>query len=396
MKVDLKAWAALVIVFSALLYMGFFQRSWYHHLSGDPQLYSSIAIRIFEHRDVPGFERAFLYPPGANLFFGVIEILGRNNFGVVLASINLCLLAFLFFLYKKFGTGWLWVPISLSAGPIMLFRYDLIPILLVISGTIFFIKKSYLISGLVFGLAISTKIYPIFLIPYFGLNLLVTKNLRGGSGFILGLALGSIGIAVGYLLLSGQTITSLIEGFNYNFSKSIHVESVLGTILTLIARFNFSTAPWVEFTNGILSLSFQYTMGRDRLFRYMWMVFMVGLYVLLYIKRKNIATKIRFEVIATVLLYLIVVSNVLSPQYLLWSFFLLPLIKFPISNLLLVCAVLVLTQIVYPLYYEDLYWVFYKSWDHAWVFIALLLRNIILVILVLKSIQAYVLSPKYR
>lgn len=396
MKFDGKTWFVLITVFSILLYLGFFQRDWYRHLSGDPQLYHSIAVRVFEKSDVLGFERAFLYPPGANLFFGVVERLGGKEFGIILAAFNCVFLAILFFLYQKTRSGWLWAPIVLSAGPIILFRYDLIPILLIIIGTMLFNKNAHLASGLVFGVAIVTKIFPVFLIPYFGLNFLVTKNWKGGAKFFFGLFAGITSLLVGYLLLSGQSPGLLIEGFNYNFSKSIHVESVLGTILTLIARFNFATAPWVEFTNGVLSLSFQYTMGRDRLFRYLWLVFMGGFYVLLFIQRKRVARIIKFEVIVTVLLFLIVVSNVLSPQYLLWPFLLLPLMKISTRDFLLACSALVLTQIVYPLFYEDLYWVFYKSWEHAWVFAALFLRNLILVLLGLRLLWVYVVTSKNR
>ncbi len=80
-----------------------------------------------------------------------------------------------------------------------------------------------------------------------------------------------------------------------------------------------------------------------------------------------------------------------SPQYLLWPAFLLPLLdpeilktRFWKINLLIILISLALTQYVYPVDYETLIYDFYHTGANAHTFLALAVRNLLLVILTVR------------
>jgi Gpi18-like mannosyltransferase len=197
-------------------------------------------------------------------------------------------------------------------------QFDVIPAFLTIMAVILFIEKDYLLSGLVLGLGVLFKIYPIYIIILLFLILSlplfterygpeIRKILRRTSSFVVGIVLSLVTLAP-FVISSGNFLDFILRrgtytsfgGINLWFIKSgfeaegLEVHSVQGVV-------NFLPTLLLALTI-ILVISFS-----------VWVV------------RSNRGTKdLSDETIikgVTVLLAIVLLtSSVTNPQYLLWIF----------------------------------------------------------------------------
>lgn len=357
---------------------------WSHHLSGDVSYYYSIASYYFANHTLLGFTQTLLYPPAANLFFLSLPSFSFNSFLVSLFLVNSFLIIVLSWLYRRVATKearWQLLSLILFAGPLVIFRFDLFIILLLVLSILSFQKERYSLSGFLLGTAAAAKIFPIIILPYY-LFLLLNKRtplIKVTVSFIIALAIWSLT----YIGVTGAEPSSILAGFNFNLTKLVHIESIPGSILTITTFLQYGKILPIEFANGVWGLPFYYTFGHPRIFQYLPAAALGLVYLLFFLFRRKFPAKLDIRAIVLLILVLICTTQVLSPQYLLWPIFLLPLLTTSDRwNLFLSALILILTQDVYPVHYDALIFPFYLGGgQYSEIFLVLTLRNLLVLVL---------------
>lgn len=94
----------------------------------------------------------------------------------------------------RFQYLWLFNPFSLYII-YMVGQFDIIPVLLSVISLILFKKSKYLLAGLMLGLGIALKTYPIVVVPFFLIHLPLKKSIN----FCLGVAIGWLASNIGFI-----------------------------------------------------------------------------------------------------------------------------------------------------------------------------------------------------
>lgn len=336
----------LAIALAIVVYLGF-QHQWYFILSGDiKNYYFPIASHVFT-------SHTLIYPPGANLFFLVLPAISFNIYQLTFIAVNILLILGLNFLTKK---PHLLALILLCAGPIVLFRFDLLVITLIILGLWAFQKEKMFLSGIFIAAAVATKLFPLVLLPYL---LLATLSFQMRLKFLAAFGVALVLIVSVYLGLTRIPLQSVYDGFSFSFSQSVQMESVPGSFLTLATFFTNPGPHSVDFINARWVLSPLYYLGHARIFRVLVPGVLAGVYLaVIWRSRKNRVLSISSCVL--IILGLVIASQAFSPQYVLWPVFLLLLVpikelatNFWRVNLALILLALICTQVIYPLNYGE-------------------------------------------
>lgn len=375
-KVKIMKLVHYILPFLALALVVFlgFQHKWYFILSGDiKNYYYPIANHVFT-------AQTLIYPPGANLFFLLLPKYSFEIYQLAFIGANIIFLVLLLKITKK---PLIFCGLVLCAGPIILFRFDLLVILLLVLAILAFKKGSFLFSGLFMGLATITKLFPVILLPYFLLLILSTKKYKEFCLF-----LASFIFAVGitfffYAYITNQNLLVIIRNMNTVLSVSVHMESVIGSLLTIITGFTNPGPHGVEFINAIWVLSPLYFLGHARIFKLISPFFLVAIYAVVFLKYHR-SKILNISTCLLVVLSLLITSQLLSPQYILWPAFLLLLLpEKSLTNLFLIFLALICTQVIYPLNYGELI-DFYNLGINQYLFFIIALRNLLLVIVTIR------------
>ncbi|MEK7127699.1 MAG: glycosyltransferase 87 family protein [Patescibacteria group bacterium] len=360
-----------------LVFLGFQQR-WYDTLSGDLRnVYFPLA-----QTHLPGIS---IYPPGANLFFMLLPSNNLQIFQWAFIIVNILLLIIIAKLTKKPA---LLALIILAAGPILLFRFDLLVMLLVVVAIISFQRNNFYLSAVFLGIATITKLFPIILLPYF----LFTLNRRKILPYLLFFILPIAVISLIYSLVTGQDLLTILNKANGAFTVSVHVESVMATVLTTITAVTNPGPHGLLFKDALWSLDPLYFLGHARIFKFITPIVIAVTYFLIYLKQKTFEVRVCLLIILT----LIISSQLLSPQYVVWPAILFLLIDKPGRlNIILILLILFLTQLIYPLNYGE-FLDFYNKGINLPLFLILAARNLTLVILTLRLFVNVISSMNNR
>jgi uncharacterized membrane protein len=301
-------------------------------------------------------------------------------------AINILLIFVMAKLSKKPGLLALFI---LGAGSILLFRFDLLVMALLVSSLISFQKSRLGLSGFFLGVATATKLFPVILLPYFLWCLFKKKDKIGEFWKLLGSFISTL-IVVFWLFsaVAGQSFGEVLTNLTTVLKVSVHMESVMGTILTLITAVTNPGPHGVDFVNAIWALDPLYYLGHDRIFGYLGTLG-IGLTYLI------ILWKVRDFKITTCLiliLVLILTSRIFSPQYVIWVALLSLLTDLKLLDKTLIFLTLVCTQIIYPLNYGELI-DFFNEGKNVWLFGILATRNLLLVILFVRLLINEKLVP---
>ncbi len=388
----------IILPFFALIlvvYLGF-QPRWHYTLSGDfKNVYFPIAKYFSIHRELASFPDVMTYPPGANLFFLSLPSNSITIYEAALVIAN----ALFFFLIAKISDHRAILGLTiLCAGPIILFRFDLLVVLLLILGIVTFRQSNFALSGLFLGLATITKLFPLILLPYFLLVILSRKKYQNASVFLTAFLFAVGFVFFFYAYLTGQDWSKIIQGMSVLASISVHLESVVGSFLTIITGFTNPGPHGVEFVNALWTLSPLYFLGHARIFKFLTPIFLTTIYAIIFFK--SYRTKIlKISTCLLIILTLLVSSQLFSPQYLLWPAILFSFLTpqelsttFWKTNLFLILLALVCTQIIYPLNYGELI-DFFNLGKNPELFWILTLRNFTLVILAIRLFRYEVSLP---
>lgn len=365
---------------------------WRYHLQSDAQgFYYPRYVEFIKNHSFSTIARNE-YFPGAMFFFllpGLVVYYLPKTYETYLTGlflVNIILIWLHVFVYKKFSrtSPYVFLSILFFSGPLILYRHDLfVSIFIVISILVFTKKPQWAIFLL--GVATTIKIYPILIAPYYLLIEYRKRRLKTvlymATGYISGILLP----VITFYLLS-PILASITEPLVINSLKPVHIESTWGSILTLsslIINGHWATGLGA---NGIFGVHPNYIYFALGFYNYFWILPMFIFYIFIF---KNIKKHLQAEIVFLIVLLFELFSKILTGQYLFWFLLILPLIKFKnkinvIYMTILSSIIVLLTQYIYPLHYNELLASFYTDGSKPIFYYLLFIRNILLVILFIQ------------
>lgn len=377
------------VAVALLLFGQTFHSAWQPHLQTDIVIHHQQANQYSQSgswRDITFKE----YQPGALWIFLVPHALSlfQDNYNVYLNGtlfLNALLLAahgWLFYRHGPSGALWIFLLITAAAGPILLYRFELIVSLLALTAWVLFRKDKPAWSAWLLGIATATKLYPAVIFPvviaeYIRRREFITV-LMVTAAFFLGL----VTIVLPFLIFGG-TIADISESFTTYSIKPISLDSFWGSLLTIREQMR-GTLPNIDGANGIQGIAESSALLPLSFYNFFWL-FSLGITFLILLSRFR-QTNYAHPLIPIILLTVFTLSaKVINPQYIWWFFSFVPLLALQRRRSWLLGAVLVttllsltLTQIVYPINYTAfLDWFYGRSTDNN-LFIVSVVRNILL------------------
>jgi hypothetical protein len=335
-------------------------------------LYHGYASRVFEG-EVPYRSFAVAYPPGAVLFFLLPRTVGasfpayKSAFVVQLLVFDLALL----YLASTAGggprlrlrAGLYYLGASFLLGPLLLRRFDLIPAALSVLSAALLYRRP-VAAWVTLGLATSVKVYP----AVFAVVLLFGERsssplrplvlLRRGAAFVSGVLLGSLPL---FLATGFPSAPALLV----QTQRGLQVESVWATPFVLARLLGRDIR--IVFRTGAFDVTGPHTAACATLSGVL-VVLALGVFAcwVLVLRRPRAAPtgdaadlRSLAPVAVSALGILLVLSKVLSPQFLLW---ILPWVavledqgsRRPASVKVLFLVAALLTTWLFPYHYSDL------------------------------------------
>jgi hypothetical protein len=344
----------------ALLALSFDPR-WTAHLGWDVRRYGRYAgafLATGSWAAVPGAE----YQPGALWLFvapqllvslGVPYELGMRLLLGALVALHVPLLLWL----GGSRAAWSGVLLFLAAGPIALLRFEPFVSLLVLGALAAFRSSWLAASGAALGLASIAKLYPLLLIPVFATPLWTRSGARGLGRFSLGLLAG-VAVPLAAYLATGGSLSALVDGLDYHAGKAVAVQSLLGTLVILVAVAH-GTAVTPVHAHAMHGLAV--APGLRTAVNLLVLAAVVAIWAASWRGRRAPDTDSRLPIrLAAVTLAIGVLSTAYQPQYLLWPLALvalLPSAAGPRTGALavgLLALALAALQVAFPLRYTDL------------------------------------------
>ena len=345
------------------------------------------------------------YPPGIFFYFLMFSIFPINYFVFAYQAFNYLLTFLVLFKERLLGKQRAYAVAILSLLTMFIFfRNDILPTVLIFLSYRRFLNNKIFLSGLLLGLSISSKIFPIFLLPIFLIFLFFGRSRRGGILIILKYLSGIFfGIAFPFFLLwtSGgkeALFSSFDQVFSYYLNRGVNIESIWGGAFLLVKRFqsafliemNFASWNVVGFPKWLLKISLPLT-G----------LFFGGLYLLFIVLLKDqkrayrrkiervLEEKVLCRAILLAVFLLLFLNKVFSPQYLIWPlFFIFELGRLENYKILLpskIYAVIIVFTIIELIFYGNL------QIGSMWTLILLNLRNIFIGVMIVSLLR--LMSP---
>ena len=293
---------------------------------------------------------------------------------------------------KKTAGVFLLSLLLIFLGPILLFRFDLLVILLTTVSFYLWEKRQRDLSMLILAFAVITKVYPVIFLPY-----LLFHSLKTGKKFeflysFLIFSAGLLTYLLAYTYFFQISLSETWASYSFHSLKSVATESVWATFIYFFHFVSFQPLPGMESAYGINAIARKEVFPSVQFYNYFW-VLPVGLLYLAYFIKTKIWEKIDYKFLTLLLLVFLIFSKVLSNQYLAWFLFMLPLIdvrvllrKSWIINLFLVCLTMILHTYIYPLNYSG--WLSFLNDRKMDLFLlwVVLISNFILPVLALRII----------
>lgn len=344
----------------------------------DIEIYFNSATKVLNGK-IPYKDFSLEYPPFALIFF-IIPKLFAQNYSAYLVAFKIEMIFFnvigtiiIFKIYEllQLDKKYLFSFLSFQTlilgliGPIILYRYDIVPAILTIISIFYFVKyikekkeKFAIISWIFLGFSTITKLYPIFIAPLY-----IIAHFRN-EGSIKKIFKSIIYSSITVLIfLSPFLIYAHNEFFSfltYHFDRGIQIESIYSSFL-LPTKF-FGNEMTIEVRYGAYEVISSQTQFLSQLSLILMIVFSIFIYFLYFIltkKNLNIEYFILFCFLSVS--SFIIFNKVFSPQYLVWIYFLIPLVAFSLKDrknkiifILVICVISLFTQLLYPYFYHSL------------------------------------------
>lgn len=384
------AWWLLPVVIGVLVVQAY-HPLWRPHLQVDVVTFQLRAVYFLDHASWAGLGHNE-YQPGALWFFVLLGPLSAaaHNFDAFLTAtilVNAALLVGHFYLFARYGprhAPLVLLVLALASGPILLHRFELIVSLIVLVAWFRFRFLDTSGGAFLLGIATAIKVYPVVLLPVI---LVAAARRRFGSAIEAGLAFaGGLAIPVGLYLATGGTIAALREALSFHQSKPVGLEGVVGVSVMLV-QWLLGLPLRITPGFGVHGFTSDVPLLTNSVLDLVWLVptGLVFLAIVWLSSRRGLAN----PVYALVLLMVFVIfSKVLNPQYLWWFLVFLPWVAaswWSPARWVLVVAIaaasLLLTQLIYPINYSEYLAWFNQPGQSPWLFIASVVRNVLLLLL---------------
>ncbi|AZA09151.1 hypothetical protein CPPEL_05155 [Corynebacterium pseudopelargi] len=348
---------------------------------GDPQYYFE-ELTSGETLALGEYPAVAVWPLRALFFFSN----GHEGLFIALFSI-MCLSVdgLMFFLVQRYarsaGPKAFWIASGLLMPEVLLWRFDILPGVLVAMAALFGYRKR---SAIFLATAAMMKLWPFALVPAIGGRLRSRATRIQITTFLATVAILSL------LSIAFGGVQRLLSPLTYQGARGLQIESVAATPLMLGALIS----PERYRVEYAASKSFEITGPGDAAMQFLSSVLMLlcAALVLLWlwnVLREGITQELQVAWMILVLLVLLCANKVLSPQYLLWlaplvvvGYLLQPYGK--AKTLALLCLLCqACTTLVYPITYDHIDQV---PFDGAFAPLMLALRNLLLVAMVVVAI----------
>jgi uncharacterized membrane protein len=240
-------------------------------------------------------------------------------------------------------------------SPLLPWRYDLFPALLTLLAFAALLERRALPGGLLLGLGVAAKLYPVVLVALFAV-LYLARGERGALARLLGgAAAGLLLTCMPFLLLAPR---GLLGFLSYHELRGLQIESGVGGLICLAGLLGlFKVEP--SFNYGAFHLASPVS---DLALRLLTPGFVLALGVALLVCFRRyrseaaegaepLSTRLAADC-AAVLLVFMLTNKVFSPQYVIWLLPFVPLL--PRRQVLLCGLIFALTICLFPFLYDRL------------------------------------------
>jgi uncharacterized membrane protein len=356
------AHAVIFILFNSSLYP--------HHFSSFA-IFMDYASQIIQGH-MPYRDFSFEYPPIALVFFILprlfssdylifyilfcFEVIAFDVIGILLvAAIARQLKQSLALRLGIFSLALLFI------GPIVYLRYDLFPAIMVLAAIYAFHENKHKTAWVILALGTMTKIYPLLVAPLFFVYYLAHRQYRRLITGILSFMFVSLITTLPFLVMTGN---GFIDFLKYQASRGLQIESSYSSVLLLLhnlrlVSINIYTGWGSVNTGGSLA---DYLAGLSTPIS----LVLLGTVYFIFL-RNQLKSEFRLEppnAIAShitdytvlVIIIFMVSGKVLSPQFIVWLYPLIPLIVSPWHCAAWITFMIVglLTMYIYPIHYIEL------------------------------------------
>ena len=354
-RLDIRTFFILSLIFAVfLVYIVGFSNRWYDVINYFNQMNYLFAGQM-PYRDF-----MFEYPPFSMVFMAIPRLFTSNEY---VYCILYSALTFVFFiigaiyiykiskLYNQTKTN-IMVFVAFTfifANIFLLTRYDIFPTTMCIIALYFYLQKRYTLSWFVISLAVMTKLFPIFIVPFLLIPLLLRKDWSGAVKGILICIATCTAISLPFIIADFSTAFDYLI---YHIDRGLQVESVAASFVMMINIFD----------PGITTVIHNY--GSDNLtgalpdaiapllsygFIFSFLLFLSWVFIKLYQKKESMDPELLQKLVilagvASVMIFL-AWSKVFSAQFIIWAIMLLAFTHFSVFDRKMRSEILFLTLI---------------------------------------------------
>lgn len=270
-----------------------------------------------------------------------------------------------------------------TIGPLMADRYDLIPAVLTLLAIYAFCYGKQKIAWVMLALGTMTKVYPAIIAPIFLLYNLRYKQYRRILSGTITYAVASVIIVAPFLLLAPK---GFLYSFGYHVERGLQLETTYSSILLLGHSLGLVSVK-LEFAFGAWNVVSPAADNLARLSELLLLLALALVYWRFYHAQREGAvpqSDLTVDQLGTgnlingsflAILAFLVFGKVLSPQFIIWLYPLVPLVAGRARNWTWVAFIFIafLTYYIYPLHYFEL-----MALEQSAIMI-LVIRNVLLV-----------------
>ncbi len=385
-------WVAFALVHAAVIWPGF---TGDHAASWDvDQLYRWWAGRTLSGQAIPGITEGWVYPILAHapiLLVGAVSPLidYTLGWGLLVTAMDAAAFAVLVGRGRSRGrltAAWFWLAAILALGGVGMFRLDGVTVPLAILGSLWLVGRPWLASTL---LAVATwiKVWPAALLAAAVIAVRRRLAIIGGAAIVSAIAVGIV------LALGGGA--HLFGFVGDQTTRGLQIEAPVSAVYMVMAAAGVPGAA-VRYDEDLIT--FQVTgPGVDAVIAAMTPVLMIGMLAIAVVGTLKAWRGAGFAALfpplaGTLVLGFIVLNKVGSPQYLTWI--IAPLVAGLVLRRRdwvrpagLALLILVLTQLIFPFFYDAILWLVPTAVG------LLVLRNVLLVALFVWTLVRLVRVP---
>lgn len=360
--------AAILSIITAIVYIVFqsLQPAHYMHLYPDVFAFHDRSLHFWENGSLINLGHNE-YQPGAIAFFTALSpvfLIDRNieTFKMALSAFNILfifLIVQLLIKMKKTYGVFLLSVILILLGPILLFRFDLLVILLTIFSLYLWEIKKRKLAMITLAFAIITKVYPLIFLPYLLFQSFKTGKKTEPVYLFFVFSASFLGYLLAYTYFFQISLSDSWVSYNFHNLKSVATESVWASAIYCYNLILGGPLPGMESAYGINAIARKEVFPSIQFYNYFWILPLGILYLLYFLKNRN-WEKIDYQFLNLVLLVFLIFYKVFNNQYMAWFLFMLPLIELKILlrrtwiiNIFLVFITIILHTYIYPLNYSE-------------------------------------------